>query len=85
MTAPSAPARLAKAPNCTAHFVGVNVNSSRPNAVVPINRQAGPVASPGTRPRRSSTTSIPNMHSSSISTANRRAIDPSGFDSTVRK
>ena len=42
MTAPSAPASPANAPNCTAHFVGVNVSSSRPMAVVPISRQTGP-------------------------------------------
>ena len=69
----------------SAHFVGVNVNSSRPIAVVPINRHAGPLANPGTLPRRSSTTSTPNRQSSSTSTANRRVIDPSGLDSTVRK
>jgi hypothetical protein len=65
--------------------VGVNVSSNRPIAVVPSNRHAGPLANPGTRPRRSRMTSIPNRHNSSTSTANRRDIDPSGFDSTVRK
>ena len=85
VTAPSAPARPANAPNCTAHFVGVNVSSSRPTAVVPISRQAGPLANPGTPPRRSSTISIPNRQRNSTSTAKRRAIDPSGLDSTVRK
>ncbi len=85
VSAPSAPASPAKAPNWTAHLVGVNVNSSRPTAVVPISRQAGPLATPGTWPRRSRMTSMPNRHSSITSTAKRRAIDPSGLDSTVRK
>jgi len=85
VTAPRAPANPANAPNWMAHFVGVNVNSSKPTAEVPINRHAGPLANPCTRPRRSSTTSTPNRHSSSTSTANRRAIDPSTLDSTVRK
>ena len=75
MTAPSAPASPANAPNCTAHFVGVNVSSSRPTAVVPISRHTGPVAMPGTPPRRSSTASMPNRHSSSTSTAKRRVSE----------
>ena len=33
VTAPSAPASPANAPNCTAHFVGVNVSSNSPTAV----------------------------------------------------
>ena len=85
VTAPSAPASPANAPNCTAHLVGVNVSSSRPIAVVPISRHAGPLATPGTRPRRSSMTSMPNRHSSRISTAKRRVSEPSALSSTVRK
>ena len=53
--------------------------------MVPINRHAGPLATPGTRPRRNSTTSTPNRHSSMTSTANRRVIEPSALLSTVRK
>ena len=83
--APRAPASPANAPNCTAHFVGVTCNSSRPTAVVPISRHAGPLAKPGTPPRRSNTTSPPNRQSSITRTANRLDIDPSGLDSTVRK
>ena len=85
MTAPSAPARPANAPNCAAHLVGVNVSSSSPMAVVPINRHTGPFAMPGTPPRRSSTASIPNRQSSSTSTAKRRVSDESTLSSTVRK
>ncbi|CFB84458.1 Uncharacterised protein [Mycobacterium tuberculosis] len=85
VTAPNTPASPANAPNCTAHLVGVNVSSSRPTAVVPISRQAGPLASPATRPRRSSTNSTPNRQNSNTSTANRRDIDPSTLLSTVRK
>ena len=85
VTAPSAPASPANAPNCTAHFVGVKVNSSSPIAVAPISRHTGPLATPGTLPRRSSTASSPNRHSSSNSTAKRRVNDESTLSSTVRK
>jgi hypothetical protein len=82
---PSAPARPANAPNCTAHFVGVNVSSSSPTAVLPISRQTGPLTSPGTLPRRSNTASMPNRQSSMISTAKRRVSELSTLSSTVRK
>ena len=85
VTAPSAPASPAKAPNCTAHFVGVNVSRSNPTAVVPISRHTGLDATPGSCPRRSSTAIIPNRHSSSTSTAKRRVSDESMLSSTVRK
>ena len=85
VTAPSAPASPANAPNCTAHFVGVNVSSISPTAVVPISRHTGPLAIPGTPPRRSSTVSMPNRHSSSTRTENRRVNDESTLSSTVRK
>ena len=85
VTAPSAPAKPANAPNCTAHFVGVKVNSSSPIAVVPISRHTGPDATPGRFPRRSSTAIIPNRQSSITSTANRRVSDESALSSTVRK
>ena len=84
-TPPTAPARPANAPNCTAHFVGVNVSSSNPTAVAPINRQTGPFAMPGIVPRRSSTASMPNRHSSITSAANRRVTEESALSSTVRK
>ena len=85
VTAPSAPARAANAPNCTAHFVGVNVNSSRPMAVVPISRHTGPRAMPGTALLRNNTVNMPNRHSSSTRTAKRRVSDESTLSSTVRK
>ena len=85
VTAPSAPARPANAPNCTAHLVGVRVSSSNPTAVVPTSRHTGPFIAPGTLPRRSSTTSSPNTHSSRISTEKRRVMEPSTLSSTVRK
>ena len=84
-TAPSVPARPANTPNCTAHLVGVNVISSQPTVVVPISRHAGPVASPATPPRRSSTISTPNSDSSISSTAKRRVSEPSLLLSSVRK
>ena len=85
VTAPSAPASPANAPNCTAHFVGVNVSSSSPTAVVPISRHTGPDATPGRLPRRSSTAIMPNRQSSRTSTAKRRVSDESTLSSTVRK
>jgi hypothetical protein len=66
-------------------LVGVTCSSSRPIAVVPINRQAGPTATPGTLPRRNRMTSSPNRQSIMISTAKRRVIEPSALLSTVRK
>jgi hypothetical protein len=85
VTAPIAPASPANAPNCTAHFVGVNVSSSTPMAVVPTSRQTGPVAMPGTPPRRSRIATMTNTHSSSTSAAKRRVSDASTLSSTVRK
>ena len=75
----------ANAPNCTAHFVGVNVSSSRPTALAPISRHTGPLAMPGRLPRRSSTANMPNRHSSSTRTEKRRVSEPSTLSSTVRK
>jgi hypothetical protein len=85
VTAASAAARPANVPNWTAHLVGVNVSSSRPSAVLPINRHSGPRAMPPTRPLRSSIISMANMHSSIARIANRRVSDASGCSSTVRK
>ncbi|SHX67570.1 Uncharacterised protein [Mycobacteroides abscessus subsp. bolletii] len=84
-TAPSAPDNPAKMPNWMAHLVGVKVSSSNPMAVLPMRRHTGPLARPGSTPRRSSTARVPKRQSSRMNTAIRRVSEPSTLDSTVRK
>jgi hypothetical protein len=61
---------------CT-HLVGVNIRKKMVAKMMPINRHAGPRATPGTRLRRSMMNIDVNRLSAVIMKPNRREIDPS--------
>ncbi len=71
------PAMPAYAPKWWVHFVGLNIMKKIVPKTMPISRHDGPVATPGIRRRRSSTSSDVNRHSSMTRNANRRASEPS--------
>ncbi|SLH83142.1 Uncharacterised protein [Mycobacteroides abscessus subsp. abscessus] len=77
VTAASEPAMPAYAPKWWVHFVGLNIMKKIVPNTMPINRQVGALAMPGTRLRRSNTSMVVNRHSSITRKANRRESDPS--------
>ena len=77
-SAASAPASPANTPKWCVHLVGVSIIASSEMTATPTMRREGPAAVPGIRPRRSMTATDTASAISSASTANRRAIDPSG-------
>ena len=77
-SAPSEPARPAKTPKWCVHFVGVNIIARNEMMVIPMMRRLGPAAVPVMCPRRSIIATDTASATRSASTANRRAIEPSG-------
>ena len=78
-SAPSDPARPANTPKWWVHLVGVNIIARNEMMVMPTMRRLGPAAVPGIRPLRNDIATDTASASSSASTANRRATDPSGL------
>ena len=78
-SAPSEPARPANTPKWCVHLVGVNIIARNEMIVMPMMRRLGPPAVPGMWPRRSIIATETASATSSASTANRRAIEPSGL------
>src|SRR5690606_39031711 len=72
-----APPTAANSPKWWIHLVGVNIRKKMVAKMTPINRQAGPRATPGTRLRRNMMNSDENRHSAVNRNATRRAIAPS--------
>jgi hypothetical protein len=61
---------------CT-HLVGVNIRKNIVPKMTPINRQAGPRATPRTRLRRNMMNTVVNRHNAVIRKPNRRDSEPS--------
>ena len=78
-SAPSEPANPANTPKWWVHLVGVNIMARNEMTVIPMMRLVGPAAVPGMRPLRSDIATATASASSSVSTAKRRATDPSGL------
>ena len=78
-SAPSDPARPANTPKWCVHLVGVNIIARNEMMVMPMMRRLGPSAVPGIRPLRNDIATDTASASSSVSTANRRATEPSGL------
>ena len=78
-SAPKDPASPANTPKWCVHLVGVNIMARNEMIVMPTMRRAGPAAVPGIRPLRNDIASETASASSSVSTANRRATEPSGL------
>ena len=77
--APSDPASPANTPKWWVHLVGVNIIARKEMIVMPMMRRLGPAAVPGMRPLRNAIATDTANASSSVSTAKRRAIEPSGL------
>ncbi len=67
----------ANSPKWCTHLVGVNIRKNIVPKMMPISRQAGPRATPGTRLRRNMMNSDANRLSAVIMKPNRRDSDPS--------
>ena len=78
-SAPSDPARPANTPKWWVHLVGVNIIARNEMMVMPTMRRLGPSAVPGIRPLRNDIATDTASASNSVSTANRRATEPSGL------
>ena len=78
-SAPSDPASPANTPKWCVHLVGVNIIARNEMIVMPTMRRLGPAAVPGIRPLRSVIATDTASASSRVSTANRRATEPSGL------
>ena len=78
-SAPSDPASPANTPKWCVHLVGVNIIARNEMMVMPMMRRLGPDAVPGIRPLRNDIATDTASASSSVSTAKRRATDPSGL------
>src|ERR1700755_1919970 len=78
-SAPNDPASPANTPKWCVHLVGVNIIARNEMIVMPTMRRLGPTAVPGARPLRNAIATKPASASSSVSTPNRRATEPSGL------
>ena len=78
-SAPSDPASPANTPKWWVHLVGVNIIARNAMTVIPMMRRLGPSAVPGILPLRSDIATATASASSNVSTAKRRATDPSGL------
>ena len=78
-SAPSDPASPAYTPKWWVHLVGVNIIARNEMMVMPMMRRLGPAAVPGIRPLRNDIATETARASSSVSTAKRRATEPSGL------
>ena len=78
-SAPSDPANPANTPKWWVHLVGVNIIARNEMTVMPMMRRLGPSAVPGIRYLRNDIATDTASASSSVSTANRRATEPSGL------
>ena len=77
-SAPSDPASPAKTPKWCVHLVGVNMIARNEMTVMPMIRRLGPAAVPGMWPRRNIIATVTASATINASTANRRAMEPSG-------
>ena len=78
-SAPSDPARPANTPKWWVHLVGVNIIARNEMMVIADDASARPSAVPGIRPLRNDIATDTASASNSVSTANRRATEPSGL------
>ena len=78
-SAPRDPASPANTPKWWVHLVGVNIIARNEMMVMPMMRRLGPSAVPGILPLRNVIATDTASASSSVSTAKRRATEPSGL------